>query len=655
MLNPCKLKVLAVLLTALPLGLQAQTTLTWDSDANGANGATDGGGTWNTTNVNWYNGSTTDVVWPNTTAYTAAFGAGTVGTYAVTVGTVNAGAITFNQSGYTLSGGTINVPNTGFTLTTNGGTDTVTSALVGASSPQITKTGSGTLVLGAYTATAGTPQLTISGGTFNSTTGVFDSVAQFNAGNSLGGAPAAATTEFILSAGTLRFTQSTGGNLLAATRAVQVNTAGGALVDASGSAAAQINAPITFNAGTTNTNLYLANLAGGTTTFTNTNIISGTGNVVWNGAGTSVVQAANTYTGNTSLNGGIVQVNVAETAGTSGPLGKSGTINFNGGTLQYSAANTFDYSSRFSQAANQAYNIDTNGQNASYGLTALTSVGGTFTKLGAGTLILTGANTYSGTTTVSGGTLQISNNGTSATLGGGNVVDNAALSLGRANAYTVGNIISGTGSVAQIGAGGTLTLTGSNLYTGTTTVTNGGTLLANNTVINGTSSATGTGTVTVGNAAGTSLGTLGGTGSVLGATTINTGSTITGGTNGTVGALTLGGALTLTGANYAVDINGATADQLTISGVLTLSNATLSFAGTPTAASYILATFGSETGAFSGTAPSGYVYQFNAAGTELDLVAVPEPATWVGAVFLTGLAVLARRWRGAASLRLARR
>ena len=164
--------------------------------------------------------------------------------------------------------------------------------------------------------------------------------------------------------------------------------------------------------------------------------------------------------------------------------------------------------------------------------------------------------------------------------------------------------------------------------------------------------------MTVGITAGTTTGILGGTGSILGAVTINPGSTITGGASGAVGTLTLGASLTLAGtaaspATYAVDINGATADRLTIAGVLSLTNAAITFTGTPTAASYILATYASENGTFTGTAPTGYTFQFNPNGIELDLVAVPEPGTW--AVLLSaGLLGLARRRRVRAWLGQAR-
>ncbi len=94
------------------------------------------------------------------------------------------------------------------------------------------------------------------------------------------------------------------------------------------------------------------------------------------------------------------------------------------------------------------------------------------TETGNGLLLLAASNSYNGTTTISGGTLQIGSGGASGTLGSGPVVDNAALAFSRSDTITVANAISGSGSVAQNGLG-TLILTASNTYGGGTTITAG--------------------------------------------------------------------------------------------------------------------------------------------------------------------------------------
>ena len=92
-------------------------------------------------------------------------------------------------------------------------------------------------------------------------------------------------------------------------------------------------------------------------------------------------------------------------------------------------------------------------------------------QAGAGATILTGANTYTGGTTISAGTLQLGNGGTSGSIVG-NVADNGALAFDRSDSVTFGSVISGTGSVLQEGAGATI-LTSANSYSGGTTVVNG--------------------------------------------------------------------------------------------------------------------------------------------------------------------------------------
>ena len=88
---------------------------------------------------------------------------------------------------------------------------------------------------------------------------------------------------------------------------------------------------------------------------------------------------------------------------------------------------------------------------------------------GSGTTVLLGDNTYTGTTAIEDGILQIGDGGTAGQLGTGNVTNNATLVFNRSDAITASNVISGTGEFIQRGAG-TTTLAGDSTYTGGTTV-----------------------------------------------------------------------------------------------------------------------------------------------------------------------------------------
>ena len=161
-----------------------------------------------------------------------------------------------------------------------------------------------------------------------------------------------------------------------------------------------------------------------------------TGGIIKTGPGELRLAAANTFTGGVWLNGGIVKPQYAETPGVSGPFGASGPIYFYGGKLYPTAANGYDYSPRFSTAANQNFNVDTQGTNVTWAAN-LVSDGGTLTYNatgGGGSLTLTGTNTYSGGTTFTGGTLIL---GSDSALGTGPVTfNNSAASAVRNNSAT---------------------------------------------------------------------------------------------------------------------------------------------------------------------------------------------------------------------------
>lgn len=173
---------------------------------------------------------------------------------------------------------------------------------------------------------------------------------------------------------------------------------------------------------------------------------AGTNRVI---SGTLTLSGQSTYTGDTILQGGQLNVAGAENAGISGPLGL-GTIVFSGGTLGFSVNNIFDYSARFSTAAGQVYSFDTAGQSVTFtNAGGLTSSGGTLTKLGAGTLTLAGPSSYSGLTTVSIGRLVFQG----AKTGSGNitVADSAALGV-----YATGTQV--TPATLALGTSGGTTL-----------------------------------------------------------------------------------------------------------------------------------------------------------------------------------------------------
>ncbi len=188
------------------------------------------------------------------------------------------------------------------------------------------------------------------------------------------------------------------------------------------------------------------------------------------GSGILALTNTNSFPAGVVLQGGFLEV------GSANAIGASGTVTFAGGGLRFSAANSADASSRFALQAGSSWRFDTNGQN----VTLATALGGGstagLTKEGTGTLVLTAANTYSGTTVLNGGTLQIGNNGAAGSISG-DVANAAALTFRRSDVYTYAGVVSGTGAVTQ--NGGTLILTGANSYTGTTTITAGTLQLGN--------------------------------------------------------------------------------------------------------------------------------------------------------------------------------
>lgn len=266
-----------------------------------------------------------------------------------------------------------------------------------------------------------------------------------------------------------------------------------------------------------------------TNVLTLSNTMSGTGALIQAGTGTTTISNAdNTYSGGTTVASGTLEYGRTGSLGTGGiTLGIVGggnatlenylagwttantitTVAGSGGTLTLSLTGNTNFTSLFSGNVilNDSLVIQSEAATGfSMRMTGVISGSGGITKTGAGVLRFDNANTYSGTTTISTGTVQLNSNatlGTHGSLGTGNVVNNSALQISRTSNYALTNQISGTGTVTHSGTG-TTTLSNANTYSGGTTV-NGGALMVTNT----TGSATGTGSVTV-------TSTLGGTGTI---------------------------------------------------------------------------------------------------------------------------------------------
>ncbi len=311
------------------------------------------------------------------------------------------------------------------------------------------------------------------------------------------------------------------------------------------------------------------NLADADDSFTvNTVLENVDANSGWNGqsltktgAGTLILNAENTYTGGTTISEGTLVANNVEALGT-GNVTDNATLELNTGgdfdnaisgsgqvvksgdkTLTLSGANSYTGGTTISGGTLVATNVEALGSgDVTDNATLELNTGGTFDNVISGSgqvvksgdemLTLSGANSYTGGTTISGGTLVVSN---VEALGSGDVTDNATLELNTGGDFD--NNIGGTGSVVKSGDK-TLTLSGANSYTGGTTIS-GGTLVATNVEALGSGDVTDNATLEL-NTGGTFDNVISGSGQVVksgdemltlsGANSYTGGTTISGGT-----------------------------------------------------------------------------------------------------------------------------
>ncbi|MCV6810181.1 autotransporter-associated beta strand repeat-containing protein [Achromobacter ruhlandii] len=164
------------------------------------------------------------------------------------------------------------------------------------------------------------------------------------------------------------------------------------------------------------------------------------------GTGALTLTGDSTYTGGTTVAAGTLRI---------GDGGLTGSVT---GNIRNNAALVFDRGNEVLHAG-------------------VISGVGTVTKQGAGTLTLTGNNTYTGLTSVDAGTLRIGGGGTTGVVAG-DIANQATLVFDRGDTATYAGVISGEGAMIKKGTN-TLILTGDNTYTGPTTIEGGALRIGN--------------------------------------------------------------------------------------------------------------------------------------------------------------------------------
>lgn len=481
--------------------------------------------------------------------------------YTVNGGTLNIGALSASIGAFQITGGSLN--GTG-TLTSNATYDirggTVNAILAG--SVGLTKSTAGTATVNnpAYTGTT-----TVADGTLNFTGALPGGNYVVSGGNLNLGA-------FSNSIGTFRITGGSISGSGTLTSSSNYDIQGGTVNVKLAGAALALNKT---NSGTAILNG--ANTYGGTTT------ISGGALQADFGVGISYASFLN-------LNGGVLQSNNATTFTRS--LGISGsnfqwttlgggfsagggpmTVRIGGGdslawgttvgtnivgTLKLSSNTANSYTTFTNDidlaGGNRTIQVDDNSSSAadfavlSGVISNSSATAATLTKTGAGLLILTGNNTFNGTTTIYNGALQLGNGGEVGNLLG-NVTNFGTLAFNHSNDFTYDGVVSGSGNLIQQGSG-RLTLTNNNTYSGGTTIAAG-------TLQIGSGGTTGSISGNVANNGALAFnrvndyvfsGAISGTGSVVhqgsSILTLNGSNTYTGGTTIDVGTLQIGSGAT---------------------------------------------------------------------------------------------------------------
>jgi autotransporter-associated beta strand protein len=216
------------------------------------------------------------------------------------------------------------------------------------------------------------------------------------------------------------------------------------------------------------------------------------GSLLVPGSGTVIQTGSSTYTGPTMVAAGTLRAGETNTF----PMLSAFTV-AGGATLDL---NNFNQSIGSLAGAGSVTlgtgTLTTGNDNTSTTFAGIISGDGGLTKVGNGTLILTGENTFSGVATILGGALQLGNDGTGGSIDV-NVDDGGTFTFDHSNTVTFHGVISGPGGLAQIGTGTTI-LTANNTFSGGTTIEDGTLVVGTPNAAQETSFALGTGNVFLG-------------------------------------------------------------------------------------------------------------------------------------------------------------
>ncbi len=322
------------------------------------------------------------------------------------------------------------------------------------------------------------------------------------------------------------------------------------------------------------------------------NNVTGEGQIVKSGSDELIVTGDNTYSGGTTISGGTLTADHADSLGT-GAVANSGVLQVGEGELE----NTLSGS-------------------------------GSLVKTGTGELTLSGDNTYSGGTTISGGTLTADH---ADLLGTGAVANSGVLQVGEGE---LENTLSGSGSLVKTGTG-ELTLSGDNSYSGGTTII-GGTLTADHADSLGTGAVANSGVLQVGE--GELENTLSGSGSLV---KTGTGELTLSGDNSYSGDTTIAD-----GTLIAANVNALGSGNIDNSGTLMLdANGAFELANitTHTGATTALAA-GSTLDAGQLTQEDGSTLSIDLGAATDDAVITADSVTLGGTLNVTGIGSVTDSW-----------